>query len=227
MKQLSKKQMSVLLRDTLVKDADGAPMMVFRGEHGKTDGASTSIRTLLGSISFGSQDAASNYAESPNQRGLSAESPTVYPAYLIIKNPFIHGLDDPFIDFSFLENRLGTEIAVECFLKNAGMVENTNNWQEEINGNDEWTGLRDFYNTHPERMGELYTELFPMLDDPEFIRVLKAKGYDGAIYGGSGHNALEREYRVFDESSVIYALSREITPKRSLKKAHDEVALTA
>lgn len=227
MKQLSRRQMDVLLKDTLVKDSSGQPLRVFRGEHGETEGISTGIKTLLGSISFGSHETATNYAESANQADLKAESPVIYPAYLIIKNPFVHVTDDPFIDFSYLEARLGRDTAVEFFLKNEDMVTNTNNWQDEINGNHDWLGLEDFYQAHPERMNELYTELFPLLDDPEFIKILRDKGYDGAIYGGSGDNALESEYRVFDKSSIIYAVSREVAPKPRLNRTLEADELAA
>lgn len=225
--RLTKQQMERLLKDTVVKNDDGTPRLVYRGEHGSTDGGDPGVRSLYPSLSFGDAQTASLYAMEPNDRKHTAESPRVYPAYLIIKKPFIVTDGDPFVDFAYLEKHLGKDVAVQFFLKNANKVEETNNWQDDINADDKWSGIREFYQNEPDRMGELYTELFPMLDDPEFIKILQAKGYDGAIYGGSGANALDDEYRVFDQSGVIYALSMEVTPKPRLQKSLEIDGLAA
>ncbi|KPC17171.1 hypothetical protein [Pseudomonas amygdali] len=147
---------------------------------------------------------------------MTAESPRVYPVYLIINKPFTTE-QDPFLDFTLVEKKLGRDIALHFFERYADHVENTDNWASEINGDDKFTGVREFLKLHPERAGELYASIYPFLDDPEFSDILKAKGFDGAIYGGCGENALEPEYRVFEESSVIYALSKDMAPKPSQK----------
>lgn len=226
MKKLTEKQMAVLLKDTVVKDKQGAPLRVYRGEHSDLDGGDSGVKTLLGSISFGDSVTASTYACEPNNSTLRAELPRIYPAYLIIKKPFFNDCGDPFVDFSHLENHLGKGLADHFFLKHASAAENTNNWQDEINPDSEWGSIAEFYADHPERMNELYMELYHLLDDPEFIAVLKSKGYDGAVYNGSGVNGSEDEYRVFDKSSIIYALSGEIEtkPRREMSVQHEILA---
>ena len=48
---------------------------------------------------------------------------------------------------------------------------------------------------------------FPLFDDPKVIDALKEAGFDGAIYGGVGENALEVEYRVFDKGQIVIVSS--------------------
>jgi len=226
MRKLTDRKINLLLRNTAVKDSAGVPLVVYRGEHGTQDGSNQGLQTLLGSLSFGSAKGASMYAEHPNDSNVIAQSPRVYPAYLIINKPFVVDADDPFVDFSHLEKHLGSDVAIEYFTKFAGHAENTNNWADEINGTNQFSGVAEFLKIHPERGGELYANLWPFLDDQDFIALLKAKGFDGAIYAGSGETMLEAEYRVFDEHSVIYALTKEMTPKpgKVLKHSSPELA---
>jgi hypothetical protein len=63
--------------------------------------------------------------------------------------------------------------------------------------------VSDLVDRHPQLLGSLYFELYVLLDDPGFIALAKNTGFDGAIYGGSGANALETEYRVFSHEQVI------------------------
>lgn len=219
MKQLTQKQTAVLLKNTVVKDAAGAPLMVYRGEYGALDDTNTGVKTLLGSVSFGDSETASVYAMDPNDSNQVVVAPRVYPAYLIINNPFINDAGDPFIDFGYLEARLGRSVADRFFLKHANHAENTNNWNEEVDPEGEFGSIAALHREQPERMNELYMTLYPLLDDPEFITVLKDKGYDGAVYCGSGLNSSEDEYRVFDPSSIIYAISGEISPKPRREKS--------
>lgn len=227
MRKLTERRMALLLKDTHVLDESGSPLMVYRGEHGAINEKKPGFQSILGSLSFGSQNAACMYAEHPNYSRIVPESPRVYPAYLIIKKPFVTDADDPFVDFSHLEKQLGVDVAIKFFTKFAGHAENTNNWADEINESNEFSGVGDFLRQHPERGGELYANLWPFLDDQEFIELLKAKGFDGAIYAGSGETMLEAEYRVFDESSVIYALSREISLDPALQRQHESEELAA
>lgn len=226
MRKLTDRKMALLLRNTAVTNHLGEPLIVYRGEHGLLDEENPGLQTRLGSLSFGSAAAASTYAQHPNVRGMTAESPRVYPAFLIINNPFTTE-HDPFLDFSHVEKKLGRDIALHFFDRYADHAEHTDNWASEINGDDKFTGVREFLKLHPERAGELYASIYPFLDDPEFSEILKAKGFDGAIYGGCGENALEPEYRVFEESSVIYALSKEIALKPNLKLQRDDPGLAA
>jgi hypothetical protein len=213
MKKLTTKQIGVLLKQTVVRDKAGAPLRVYRGEYGLVSGGSPVMETQLGSYSFGDPETASVYALEPNNANDRIESPRIYPVYLIINKPFFNDPGDSFVDFDHLEERLGRDVAVEFFLRYAAKIEMTNNWQEEINPDSEWGSVRSFFESHPERMSELYMELFPLLDDPDFVAILRSKGFDGAVYCGSGVNAVEDEYRVFDRSGIIYALSQEMEPR--------------
>lgn len=226
MRKLTDRKMALLLRNTAVTNSLGEPLIVYRGEHGLLNEASPGLQTKLGSLSFGTAGAASSYAQHPNDRDMTAESPRVYPAYLIINKPFTTE-QDPFLDFTLVEKKLGRDVALHFFDRYADHAENTDNWGSEINGDDKFTGVREFLKLHPERACELYASIYPFLDDPEFSAILKAKGFDGAIYGGCGENALEPEYRVFDESSVIYALSKEIALKPNLKLEQEGPELAA
>lgn len=226
MRKLTDRKMALLLRNTAVTNHLGEPLIVYRGEHGLLNEANPGLQTRLGSLSFGSAEAASLYAEHPNDRRMTAESPRVYPALLIINKPFTNG-SDPFLDFTQVEKFLGKDVALRFFDKFADHAENTNNWQDDINEEETFTGVQQFLKLHPERGNELYASIYPFLDDPEFTDILKAKGFDGAIYGGCGENSMEREYRVFDESSVIYALTKEIALQPNLKLQQEGPELAA
>lgn len=226
MRKLTDRKMALLLRNTVVTNRLGKPLVVYRGEHGILDEEKPGLQTRLGSLSFGSAEAASLYAQHPNVRGMTAECPRIYPAYLIIKNPFINGAD-PFLDFTKVEETLGKDIALLFFDRYADHAEDTNNWLDDINVDEKFTSVQQFLKLHPERGGELYANIYPFLDDPEFIAHLKARGFDGAIYGGCGENSMEHEYRVFDEANVIYALSKEIAPKPNLKLQQESLEIAA
>lgn len=225
MKKLNTTQMGILLRHTCVKDEQGQPLRVYRGEHGLLDPAGPGLQTLIGSLSFGTARAASRYAESPNDNRVTPQAARVYPAYLVIKNPIINDPHEAFMEFSHLQSKIGLDLATEFFLKNAQWVEHTDNWGN-IASDGGFSDVKEFHDKCPERMPELYTQLWPLLDDPAFIKVMKAKGFDGAIYQGSGETLDEAEYRVFDSSSVIYALSHQIEARYSLDIKHERNSST-
>lgn len=219
MKKITSAQMSILLKHTCAKDDNGLPIRVFRGEHGALDPARSGLQTLLGSLSFGTARAASHYAQNPNNLKVKPEAPRVYPAYLVIKNPIINDPHEAFMEFSHLQSKIGFDLATEFFLKNAHWIEHTDNWGN-IASEGGFSDVREFHENCPERMSELYTQLWPLLDDPAFIKILKDKGFDGAIYQGSGETLDEPEYRVFDPCSVIYSISHEFQAKSSLDNKH-------
>jgi hypothetical protein len=212
MKKLTDKQLDQFLKNTEVKDEDGRPLVVYRGEHGAMEGAKTGLQTVLGTYSFGGHQTASGYAIHPNNRTMTPHQSRVFPVYLRVNKPFVGDPkhpNDPFLDFTYVEKQLGHKVAVAFFIKHGYAVEHTDNW-DDINKDKQFKGIEDFYNRHPERMKELYANTYHFLDDLEFIAVLKAKGFDGAISGGTGANAMEVEYRVFDASNIVFALSQEI-----------------
>jgi hypothetical protein len=223
MKKLTTAQLKHFLKDTHVKGAQGQPLVVYRGEHGEIDDTYLRFQTMLGTYSFGGHQTASGYAIHPNNRTMTPHQPRVFPVYLRVKKPFVGDPkhpNDPFLDFTYVEKELGHKVAVTFFIKHGYAVQHTDNW-DEINKDKQFKRIEDFYNKHPERMSELYANTYHFLDDLEFIAALKAKGFDGAISGGTGANALEVEYRVFDANNIVFALSREIAAEPVKARRHE------
>lgn len=199
------------LKDTLVVDDDGAPLVVYRGEHGDNQGlpGDNLFQSRLGSISFGSAEAASFYAEEPNNRNDRPVAPRVYPAFLSITNPIIHNLDDPFIDLRALEAAMGREHALRIACKFANAIQNTNCW-EEMAAELGIVCVEEAAQDYPERLLEAYFDVFYLLDDPDEVRILQEHGFDGAIHMGNGETADELEYRIFDESQAISVFDQDV-----------------
>ncbi len=175
---------------------------VFRGEHG--EGApSLGFHTRRPSISFGSRRAAEIYSGSPNDRGadIRAAAPRVIRAFLRIGRPIVDRPDDPFIDASALAGALGQGAALALLRRHSSFVENTNNWEERFARR--YRGVGDLIDRDPAAAtAGLYLEIHPVLDDPEAVRAMRRAGYDGAIYGGSGENSGETEWRIFDAAQA-------------------------
>jgi soluble lytic murein transglycosylase-like protein len=182
-----------------VVDEDGAPLIVYRGQHGESDKA---IHGRRGSIAFGDKETASTYAVHPNDAQDTPHSPRVIPAYLSIKNPIIN-TDDMFAPFSDLAEALGPDVAKRFALKYADAIEESGYWEEEFG---EYDGVADLLEQDPSALSKLDVEGYRLLDDHEFVAAAKKAGYDGAILDGAGENALEREYHVFDESQIKSAI---------------------
>jgi len=174
---------------------------VYRGEHG-AEAPETGFHTRLPSISFGSKRAAEIYARKPNNRtDLFAARPRVRCFQITIENPILDDPDDPFVDVSLLIEKLGEPFARQMALRHAEHIRHTNNWEEEFSGH--FDSVEDLLARAPERLGELYMNAYPLLDDPDFIAAAAAAGFDGAIYAGTGENALEAEYRIFSADQAL------------------------
>jgi len=182
--------------------------VVYRGEHGPLPATGQAgAHTRRGSLSFGSAAAAAVYASSPSdlRQDEFAQSPRVIPAYLRIENPLIESPDDPFIDVARLSEVLGGEQARRIALKFSAHIEDTGQWQDDFASKN--PSVRAYIESAPqEDLETLYFNVYPLLDDPFEVQLLKAAGVDGAIYGGSGENALEPEYRVFSADQVLPAI---------------------
>jgi hypothetical protein len=179
-------------------DDRGKPLVVYRGEHGKAKGA---FHSRLSSLSFGSREAASAYAISPNDRNEQIEAARVTPVYLRIKNPIVNDRSgDPFIDLAVVADTLGEDVARAMAIKHAGAITNTNNWHDNFSA--QYATVSELLTADPVRMRELYLDAYRLLDDPEFVSAAKRAGFDGAIHGGSGTTAMETEYRIFDASQA-------------------------
>lgn len=195
------------LGESRVLDVDGKPLVVYRGEHGVNAPSSVGLRSRLGSLTFGSAATASTYAKEPNDRlhDHEAHSPVVVPAYLRIERPIVESPDDPFIDVSRLIETLGIDQARRIAFKFRDHIENTGRWQEDFA--DANPSVGDFIQQAGEDdLSALYFEVYPVLDDPAEVALLRAAGFDGAIHGGSGVSAMEPEYRVFDAHQVLPAI---------------------
>jgi len=167
---------------------------------------SADFQTRLGSLSFGSAKAASVYAMEPNDHSDGpAHSPRVVPAYLQINNPLINTPEDCYIDLSRIRALRGEDEARRIATKFAGHIENTGLWQDEYAAAH--PSIDQFIKSAAiEEIDALYFNVWVYLDDPDEVALLREAGIDGAIYGGSGANALEPEYRVFSDTQVQNAI---------------------
>ncbi|CAM5356022.1 hypothetical protein SSTU70S_05524 [Stutzerimonas stutzeri] len=181
-----------------VVDESGAPQVVYRGEHGPSDAV---FNSRLGSLSFGSFETARLYATVPNDHRDVAEHPRVTPAYLAIKCPLTCNLDaDPFIDFSVLSAALGEAQARAIALDLQDAIYETQAWLDLAA--EGYTSLADALEHDRHSLSRLYVEAYRVFDDHAYVAQIRAAGFDGAIYGGSGANSGELEYRVLSPEQV-------------------------
>lgn len=181
------------LAGTRVVDADGRPRVVYRGEHGDP---STRFQSRLPSLTFtASADVAKIYATTPNRREDSVTQPRVIAAHVAIRRPILETVDDPFFDFADVERTLGRDVAVQFALRYADRVMATSHWEDTYAG---VPSVEALLAERPEALRALFVDAYLLLDDPEFVDLARAAGYDGAIHLGNGASALEVEYRVFD-----------------------------
>jgi hypothetical protein len=193
---------SIFLRwfgESLVVDKNGAPLVVFRGEHGEI-----LLQARAASLTFGTLEAATCYAMSPNDSRETASAPKIIPAYLRIEKPFLNNPADPFVDLSLFEEVLGLSKTVEIARRFSSFIEHTNNWVDNLA--NEFPSVEELLEKEPARLRSLYADAYPFLDDPVIVEELRQNGYDGAIYGGSGDTALETEFRIFSEDQMIPAV---------------------
>jgi hypothetical protein len=188
--------------DTCVVDEEGMPLRVYRGEYGDTH---LPVHSRLASISFGTREAANAYATNPNNTYDCAQTPRVMAAYLSIKKPLINNPNDPFIDFPILASAIGAENARDVFVKFGDYLYNTDNWASNFE-------MYESVDQVPlNEMDGLYLDLYPLLDDPSVVSLLKANGFDGAIHAGAGRTAREPEYKVFSADQIRCAWCPDVT----------------
>jgi hypothetical protein len=212
----------IWFRNSIIKDDTGNPLVVYRGEHGDSH---EEFQSREPSLSFGGKETASIYAMSPNHRDDTPVNPRVYPCYLRIENPVLNNQDDPFWDFSDVEDKVGRDKAIHYAIKHEGFVTNTNNWDELFS--NEYGSVEDLLKERPDAIRELYMLAFPLLADPEFVSDVKGKGYDGAIHLGYGDGGDEMEYKVFDRNQVKSAIGNngEFDPKSKSTTASSSIQL--
>lgn len=188
------------LAGTLVKGEDGTPLIVYRGE--RSFNSQPGFHTLLPSLSFGSLAAARQYAEGTYLE--SASDPRIFECHLNIQKPLFNRAD-PFIDFPEIVAVVGFDLALKLAIRYQDYAINTDNWRCYLDPGDRYHGVAELYAAEPDKLEQLYTNIFPILDDPEFVEAAKAAGYDGAIYNGTGANLAELEYRIFDAGQAYCA----------------------
>lgn len=215
------------LARTVVVDESGAPRLVFRGEHGGDGEPSSVLQTRRPSLSFGSLKAANTYALDPNDHRDRPSASRVIPAYLRIEKPFLDDPDDPFVDLARVAGALGETHARRLADKLQEQITGTGRWLEDINDYYGSGGMRyatpgAFMDAHPDRWDELYFDAFRLLDDAEEVALLRAAGFDGAIHAGNGETAMEAEYRVFDASQVVFALSPSVAPAVDMREPNSK-----
>lgn len=176
---------------------------VYRGEHGRRD--CRPVQSRRGSISFVDNVATARiYARWPNDVQLDrfAEDPRVLCARLAVARPFIVQRDDPFVELSTIEEALGRQEAHRIALRFAGAIESTDYWKHAFQGR--FAGVGELIAADPDCAAGTYFEAYLLLDDIREVECLKAAGYDGAIYAGSGASAGDVEYRVFSSAQVRF-----------------------
>lgn len=189
-------------------NSDGAPLLVFRGEHGAR--GESLVQCRVGSISFGTVEAAVRYATSPNNYNDTPVEPRVLPAFLALRRPFVNEPNDPFVDLGMIQRVLGYEEALKIGRKFADAIENTNNW-EEISEEVEVATVRGWLRKRPQDISNLYFDAYDYFNDAKEMTKLGAAGFDGAIHAGTSETLGQREYKVFDLSQILPATSRWLT----------------
>jgi hypothetical protein len=196
---------------SVVTNNDGSPKLVYRGEHGKLKNGH--MQTRVGTFTFTEdRGVAEVYAREPNDYSMTAEQPRILEAYLSIKRPIISNPNDPFIDLTHLAEKMGEEFTLKMARKHADHITNTGNWAENFSS---YAGVNDLLQARPDAWRELYMDVYPILDDREFVEAARAAGYDGAMHIGNGVSAGEIEYRVFSSDQVRLHKITDVHAERS------------
>lgn len=201
-------------------DEKGLPIVAYRGEYGKS-AENEAFHSRLPSLSFGDPETASLYAMDPNNAADRLYRPRVTPVHLKIENPIIENRSDPFVDMGELADKLGIKEARRIANKFSSDIQNTGNWDETFSG--KYDSVKDLLKAEPDQLKNLYFESYRLLDDPAEVELMKRKGYDGAIHVGTGDNASEIEYRIFDPSQAASAIKPYRGPQQALAESYGPV----
>ena len=180
---------------SVVVDVDACLLPVYRGQHGYHDHWAES---RLGSLSFGTSEAANHYAKHPNRYGDIVVTPKVFPVFLDVKRPLVNQ-KHAFLDLVEYHDIFGAEETRRVAVKYQDYIRGTEPWAEV---RDRFTSVDELAEKDPALLLEMYFELYALLDDPDEVERLRQRGFDGAVYAGSGATALQPEYRVFSVDQV-------------------------
>jgi hypothetical protein len=205
------------LKGTKAVDEAGKPVLAYRGEYGPGSGLSTQ----QGSLSYGTKDAANLYATNPNT-GAAVDAAKVFPSYLSIRKPLVNDPTDPFIDLGVLRKALGEAEFSRVVKNNSGLIERTGAF-DRLATERGYTSVADVMKKDPKALNSLYVDIYPILDDAQAVKTLQKRGYDGAIYGGSGATAREPEYRVFGASQAVSPYGMQPMAPRTARQQFSDV----
>ena len=211
------------LSQTQAVGEDGKPLLLYRGETGIHSGNPLALQSKLASYSFGDARIANIYAgfdekgrQDYHGTDYGPKEQRLYPVYLDIKNPVVNW-QDPFIEYPDLLKSVGAEVALQLLIKHEDHVYNTDNWGSNIDPDEEYGNVATVAAKAPDLLEAIYLDIWPILDDPLFVNEAKKRGFDGAIYNGTNQNSRKQEYRVFDASQVIFALTGERAEPENLE----------
>jgi hypothetical protein len=176
--------------------------MIIRNAYRGVHRAGTWIDGRGLAISFSTGPVATHYATHPNNRGDHVENARVYCCDLTIRKPLLNNPHDPFISFTDLVEAIGIPNALKIYIEQK-----------------DWVCSTDMWDTYQKKVGLTYTEmlssenweehlcnldvqLYPLLDNNEYIGWFKAAGFDGAVFQGSGVGNGQPEYVIFDRTQA-------------------------
>ena len=206
-----------LRRNGRLAAAELARTPLWRGQR-----RSGGVETRLPSIAFGTREAATIYAENPNDRTFAETetSPFVAPAVLeprrAVFAPFPPGEGDPFLDMDVVDLVLGPDAVARMTRDLSAAMSETAAWE----GIVAETGFSDpaeallAWGGDPSRMPPVLTH--EALRLPWFVSALVRVGYDAVLTGGCGANALEDEWHALDPEIVRtgFAAVRDVSRRR-------------
>lgn len=168
--------------------------LAYRGEYGWADQV---LSTRLGSLTFSSKEAATEYALVPNDARMRTQAinPRLITAELQIINPVVCAGDDPFIEFSDIQAAVGRQGAQQIALSHSTWIEATDYWSSRYAR--DYASVQTLLAKEPEALKDLYCQAYPIFDDPRCVALFAANGYDGAIHAGNAEFSEHEEYRVF------------------------------
>lgn len=184
-----------------LKDADGKPLTLYRGECSHPNQAEPFYR--MRRIYFGSLRTAEAYADTTENDGNYYTS-RIFPVHLTIANPFINQPKDAFLELEHLIATLGSVDAQRIALRFSKYIEETDNWAYEVNPNNKYNSVKDYLLAGGD-ITKLYFQAYRFFDSVFEIRRLIQAGYDGAIHAGCGRGSEgEIEYCVFNRAQVYF-----------------------